>query len=215
MPRKPKPAPVRDRIRELRRVRARDLVPHPKNWRTHPGRQREVLEGLLAEIGYADALLARERPDGRLQLIDGHLRAETTPDAEVPVLVLDLNDTEADQLLATLDPLAALAGTDARRVETLLEGLRFQHAAVTELVQEISRQPPPVMRDPVPALADNGPGATDSPPPRRGTRTAGGVHEATPGARYCVLIDCDDEATQLQLLDQFTREGRKCRALIA
>lgn len=215
MPRKPKPAPIRDRVRELRRVRARDLVPHPRNWRTHPSRQRAVLQGLLAEIGYADALLAREGPDGRLQLIDGHLRAETTPDAEVPVLILDLNDTEADQLLATLDPLAALAGTDAGRVETLLEGLRFQHPAVNELIQQLAGQPPPACGEPVLLPEDHRPGVSASAPPAREARRGSDSPAVASAERYCVLIDCDDEATQLQLLEQFTREGRRCRALIA
>ena len=27
---------IRDRIKELRRVRAGELRPHPHNWRTHP-----------------------------------------------------------------------------------------------------------------------------------------------------------------------------------
>ena len=76
---------IRDRVVELRRVRARDLLPNPKNWRRHPKVQADALRGLLDEIGIADALLARELPDGRLQLIDGHLRAETMPDEEVPV----------------------------------------------------------------------------------------------------------------------------------
>jgi len=31
---------------------------------------------MLAKVGYADAVIARETPDG-LMLIDGHLRAET------------------------------------------------------------------------------------------------------------------------------------------
>jgi len=70
---------IRDRIKDFRRVSASLLCPNPKNWRTHNTRQRNVLKGILAEIGYADALLARELPDGSLQLIDGHLRAETTP----------------------------------------------------------------------------------------------------------------------------------------
>ena len=95
---------IRDRIKELRRVRARDLIAHPKNFRVHPAVQTRALRTLLSDIGYADALIARELPDGRLELIDGHLRVETTPDAMVPVLVLDVNEAEADKLLATLDP---------------------------------------------------------------------------------------------------------------
>ena len=78
---------IRDRIKEFRRVKASQLRPHPKNWRTHPPAQQDALRGVLAEIGYAGALLARELPDGSLELIDGHLRAETTPEAEVPVLI--------------------------------------------------------------------------------------------------------------------------------
>jgi hypothetical protein len=95
---------VRDRIRELRRVKAKELVLNSKNWRVHPAAQARALRAMLIDVGYADALIARELPDGRLKLIDGHLRAETTPDAIVPVLVLDVNEAEADKLLLTLDP---------------------------------------------------------------------------------------------------------------
>src|SRR5215469_15065977 len=107
---------IRDRIKELRRVKARDLLPNPKNWRRHPKAQAEALRGLLAEVGYADALLARELPDGKLMLIDGHLRAETTPEMMVPVLVLDVTEEEADKLLLTLDPLAGMAEADSRQI---------------------------------------------------------------------------------------------------
>ena len=37
------------------------------------------MRGVLADIGWADAVLARETPDG-LMLIDGHLRAEVAPE---------------------------------------------------------------------------------------------------------------------------------------
>src|SRR6266550_3707233 len=66
-------AGVRDRIVELTRIRAGELEPNPANWRRHPERQRAALRGLLRQIGYADALLARR--DGQsLVLVDGHLR---------------------------------------------------------------------------------------------------------------------------------------------
>ena len=126
---------IRDRIRELRRVPAKELVPNPKNWRRHPKAQAEALRGLLAEIGYADALLVRELPDGRLMLIDGHLRAETTPEAQVPVLVLDLSEEEADKLLLTLDPLAAMAESDAERITALLQTVRTDSEAVESLLR--------------------------------------------------------------------------------
>ena len=100
---------IRDRIKELRRVKASELFPSEKNWRTHPQSQVDALSGVLDEIGYADALLARELPDGTLCLIDGHCRKEITPDETVPVLILDLDEHEADKLMTVLDPLAGMA----------------------------------------------------------------------------------------------------------
>lgn len=129
---------IRDRIKELRRVRARDLVANPKNWRRHPQSQVDALRGVLAEIGYADALLARELPDGRLMLIDGHLRAATSPELELPVLVLDLTAEEADKLLLTLDPLAAMAESDSERLKALLATVRSNSPAVEELLKGIA-----------------------------------------------------------------------------
>jgi DNA modification methylase len=129
---------IRDRIVELRRVPAKDLLPDPRNWRTHGKPQREALQGLLAEIGYADALLARETPDG-LMLIDGHLRAETTPDQEVPVLVLDVNEVEAAKLLVSLDPLAAMAGADDERLASILRNVETDSEAVQNMLARLAK----------------------------------------------------------------------------
>jgi ParB-like chromosome segregation protein Spo0J len=112
---------IRDRIKELRRVKASELFANELNWRTHPPGQQEALRSTLAEIGYADALIAREAPNGDLVLIDGHLRKEITPDVEVPVLIVDLNEDEAKKLLATLDPMAAMAETDKEALGKLLQ----------------------------------------------------------------------------------------------
>ncbi len=49
---------IRDRIKELRRVKAKDLIPNSKNWRVHPKAQAAALQGLLSEIGYADVCVA-------------------------------------------------------------------------------------------------------------------------------------------------------------
>ena len=124
---------IRDRIKELRRVTASELIPNPKNWRTHPVEQQDALRGVLAEVGYADALIARETPDG-LMLVDGHLRAETTPDSEVPVLILDIDEAEADLMLATLDPLAAMAGRDEERLDELLANLENDNESIASLL---------------------------------------------------------------------------------
>ena len=129
---------VRDRVVELVRVRSGDLVPNPANWRRHPDHQRAALAGLLRQIGYADALLAR-RDGGALVLIDGHLRQSLDPEQVVPVLVLDVDEAEADLLLASLDPLAALATADPPAVASLLERVEASTAAVRSLLDGLAR----------------------------------------------------------------------------
>lgn len=131
---------VRNRVKSLRMVPASELRPNPKNWRTHPKAQQEALRGVLAEIGLADACLARELPDGSLMLIDGHLRAETVGASEVPVLVLDVNEAEADKILATLDPLAAMADSDAERLDELLRSVDTSSPALQELLASTAAQ---------------------------------------------------------------------------
>src|ERR1700730_15767233 len=101
--------PIRNRIKAHRRIRAGDLVPHEWNYRSHPELQKAALEALYQEIGFARSLLAYELPDGRLKLIDGHLRRDLDPDMEVEVEVLDVTDEEARALLLSIDPLAELA----------------------------------------------------------------------------------------------------------
>lgn len=133
---------IRDRIKELRRVRASDLVPNPANWRLHPDSQREALRGVLAEIGYADALVAREREDGKLELIDGHLRAEDAGSALVPVLVLDVTEDEGRTLLATLDPLAAMAETNSKALNELLGEIEAGDEAVQQMLAELAQANP-------------------------------------------------------------------------
>jgi hypothetical protein len=127
---------VRDRIKELRRVPAAELIPNPKNWRVHPEAQQDGLRAMLERVGYADAVIARET-DAGLMLIDGHLRAEITPDAIVPVLVTDLTEAEADEVLATLDPLAALAEPDVDQLVKLLGGIEEPDESIQALLEDI------------------------------------------------------------------------------
>ena len=113
-------------------MRAGDLRPHPRNWRTHPEAQRSALAAMLADVGWADALLVREK-DGGLELVDGHLRAGLNPDDQVPVLVLDLSDDEAEKVLLTLDPLAGMAEVDQQRLSSLLDRLSLDGTALDGL----------------------------------------------------------------------------------
>ena len=128
---------IKDRIVEFTRVSASDLIPNPKNWRTHPEHQRDGLKSILGEIGFADAVIARCLEDNSLMLIDGHLRAETAEDAMIPTLVVDVSEEEADLMLATLDPLASLAGTDVGNLTELMRGLSSENDQISVLLEDI------------------------------------------------------------------------------
>jgi hypothetical protein len=184
---------IRDRIKELRRVRAGDLQPNPRNWRLHPPEQQDALRGILAEVGYAGALLAREVGDGALMLIDGHLRAETTPDSLVPVLILDVDEHEADKILLTHDPLAGMARVSKEHVNQLLSRVTTQSDAVRTLFHQIEQSAPGTA------------GVFPSPQNQR--------PEVTVPESYQVVVECRDEADQHQVFNQMRAEGYRCRVL--
>src|SRR5438094_8113098 len=112
---------IGNRIKGHRRVRAGDLVPHELNFRLHPDLQRSAIQALYDDVGFARSLLAYELPDGRLKLIDGHLRRDLDPDMEVEVEILDVSDDEARALLLSIDPLAELAQAQEQLHDRLLE----------------------------------------------------------------------------------------------
>lgn len=131
---------IRDRVIELRRVPACDLRPNPRNWRTHPTGQADAMRGVLAEIGFAGAELARVCDDGSLMLIDGHLRAEVSGDSPLPVLVLDLTEAEADLLLATYDPIGAMATADAGKLDALLREIHTSSQPVVDMLAAMAEE---------------------------------------------------------------------------
>jgi hypothetical protein len=180
---------IRNRIVRHVRVRAGDLVPHELNPRVHSDAQRRALEMLYEEIGFARSLLAYPLADGRLKLIDGHLRASMHPDQEVEVEVLDVNDAEARALLLAIDPMAQMAGYDAGTLDKLFSAVEADSAAVMSLVR---------------AIQDAG---------KRTTRDLKRAGEADGSlAEYYVLVECADEDEQRELLARFTEEGLKCEA---
>ena len=128
-----------DRVVELRRVKASELKQNPMNWRRHPESQSAALEGMLADVGFADAVIARETEDG-LELVDGHLRQEIMQDDVIPVLVVDINEDEARRMLATLDPLSAMAETDGAMLQTLLDTIEVDNDAVRAMLDDLTSE---------------------------------------------------------------------------
>ena len=116
------------------------LAAHPLNARRHPRVQADALAGLLDQVGWVADVLVNER-SGRI--VDGHLRVELAlarAEPTVPVAYVDLDDAEERLILATLDPLAAMADTDAETLRSLLADVSTDDAALGELLASMARE---------------------------------------------------------------------------
>ncbi|HWE82355.1 MAG TPA: hypothetical protein VG265_11945 [Gaiellaceae bacterium] len=152
---------IRDRIKELLRVPGPELLANQRNWREHPYAQRVAIQESLERLGISNALLGyySERNNGKLTLIDGHARLEEEPELVWPVLLLDVDDEEADALLLTLDPMTGMAEANSKKLaelladvgpagtpglEDLLQQLRSQTLETEEAIEqaEASNGPP-------------------------------------------------------------------------
>lgn len=130
---------IRNRVKELRMIPASEILPHPKNFRLHPDRQKNALLGILREVGVATACLVFKTKKNKYMLIDGHLRREELSklgDQLIPCLITDLTEEEADKMLATMDPLAAWAETDPLALKTLLSGIETGDEYLANLFSE-------------------------------------------------------------------------------
>ena len=208
---------IRDRIRELRRVPAHSLRPNPRNWRSHPPAQQAALKGILAEVGFADALLVRELADGSLEIVDGHLRAETTPDDIVPVLVLDVSADEAAKILATHDAITEMALPDFNQLRPLLAECDFNSPAVSAMFTELERLVPPEFESVARRDAETQREQMPSPSSLRlsvSAREKKNRRQVTIPESYQVVVTCDDEQQQREVYERLTAEGRTCRLLM-
>jgi hypothetical protein len=115
-------------------IEAGSLSENPLNWRRHSQEQLESIRELLQDpdIGWAGACLYNERT-GRL--IDGHARKQVVdPATPVPVLVGDWSEEAEAKILATLDPVGAMAQGDADAYAKLIEQVNADGLWVRDLL---------------------------------------------------------------------------------
>jgi hypothetical protein len=185
---------MKNRIKEHRKVRVGDLVPHELNPRVHGEDQREALQALLGEIGFARSVLAYELLDGRLKLIDGHLRqSELDPDEMIDVEILDVNDDEARKLLLSIDPLAQLADYDDKCLDELRQVAATDNATLGALWASLGRKDEAIRRQ-LDRTARERPAAPEVP------------------EQFLVLIECSSEQEQIKLLRRLKQEGLRATA---
>ena len=117
-----------------------EILFNPRNWRIHPLNQQNALKGVLEEVGWVQEVIINKRTG---HLVDGHLRCQLAAREgakTIPVKYVDLSEDEEALVLATLDPIAAMAGTDKDKLEELLLGVQSDDERVQEMLDVIRRE---------------------------------------------------------------------------
>ena len=111
-----------------------DLLANPQNWRRHPKEQRDALRAMLRGVGWVQRVIVN-RTTGHL--VDGHLRVEVAAEdkeAAVPVIYVELTETEERAVLAAIDPIGGMAETDQAQLDELVDGLATGDAGLDEFL---------------------------------------------------------------------------------
>lgn len=119
------------------------LVANEQNWRLHPKLQREALASVLDRVGFVQAVIVNRRT-GRI--VDGHLRvslAVARSEPSIPVSYVELDPDEEQLVLASLDPVGAMADTDRSALADLLEEISLDGALADLLDSMAGKTPDP------------------------------------------------------------------------
>jgi DNA modification methylase len=180
-----------------------ELAENPANWRRHPENQINALTDVISEVGWAGACLLNERT-GRL--IDGHARRKVALEqgaTKVPVLVGDWTEEQEKKILATLDPLAAMAEADTAALDALLREVSTGSEALGAMLTELAEK-----SGVIPAIPEPGNGGDDfDPTPDTGpTRCKAGDLWVIGGKHRLLVGDCTDAGNVKRLMEKAQAE---------
>lgn len=183
----------RNRIVEHVRLKASDLLAHELNPRRHGSFQRQALEAIGREVGLARSLLGYRDAEGKIRLIDGHLRKEVLGRGEVCVEVLDVTESEARKLLLSMDPLAELAETEFETLDTLRSLVQTDEDDLATLWNMIDKAQKDIEK--MEKEVAQKPQSLDE--------------------QWLVVVQCSDEAMQSKILAEMSSRGIPAKALMA
>jgi DNA modification methylase len=120
------------------------LLANPANWRVHPKAQQDALAGALDQVGWVQQVLVNQRSGF---VVDGHARvalAISRGEPTVPVLYVDLDPDEEALVIATLDPIGAMATADDAKLRALLADITVDDAGLLALLGDLAGNEPKV-----------------------------------------------------------------------
>jgi len=128
----------KNRIVGYREEDPSQLLANPFQWRIHPPYQQEIVEASLDSFGWVDEITVNKRTG---HVVDGHLRvllALRRGERKVPVKYIDVSEQEERLILATLDPLSALATCDQEVLDSLLSEIETEEPAIELFLKDIA-----------------------------------------------------------------------------
>jgi nitrate reductase alpha subunit len=134
------PTPWQNRIVGHGEERPDQLLANPKNWRIHPKAQQDALAGVLDEVGWVAEVIVN-RTTGHV--VDGHLRvgiALSRNEPVIPVRYVDLTEAEEALVLATIDPISAMASVDKEQLASLLHDVESATPAISEMLTDLANR---------------------------------------------------------------------------
>jgi DNA modification methylase len=135
-----KPEQWKNRIVGITEEDPSQLLANCKNWRIHPKNQQDALNGVLNDIGFVTGVIQNDR---NATILDGHLRCElaiSKGQKTIPVIHVDLTEAEEAEVLATFDPISAMAAADKEKLDDLLKSIQSDDEQVMKLLEEIREE---------------------------------------------------------------------------
>ena len=112
---------------------------HPRNPRRHPQRQRDAVHDSLERVGWIAPVIENRRTGN---LLDGHERVwqALATNSEVPYVLVDVAEADEAFVLATFDPIGALAEIDAAAFADVLRDVDTGSAAIQEMLSQMAEE---------------------------------------------------------------------------
>lgn len=126
---------LENRIVELEREGdPSSVIPHPRNAREHPPEQRAAMDESLGRLGWIDAVIVNVRTK---HVLDGHDRQQEALDRgeTIPILWVDVAEEDEAFVLATFDPISAMATYNPELLDGLLEDAGIESESLVGLLR--------------------------------------------------------------------------------
>lgn len=171
------------------------LDENPNNWRIHTDEQGNAVDESLDTVGWAGVALYNVETE---RLIDGHLRRDTAivRGEPIPVLLGSWTEEQEAFILATLDPITAMAEADAEALDAVLRMAQPAGPATDDLLSHMAEEA---------ELYDN-----EQYDPLDGMVPEDDRYEE----QYGVIVMCDDEPHQEQVYTELTEAGYECKVVV-